>query len=122
MNSEATPSHNFKSIKEIEAGAKTRMEKAILDLQHNMSQVRTGRAWKIDGASSNWRVTHAFALMGGGFMNDNPELGNAVSAAVANFFKEVMPVTQVASSVPRASQVPQVQRTKTVVTAASSRN
>ena len=44
MNSEATPSHNFKSIKEIEAGAKTRMEKAIIDLQHNMSQVRTGRA------------------------------------------------------------------------------
>ena len=45
MKPEATPpSQNFKSIKEIEAGAKTRMDKAIADLQHNMSQVRTGRA------------------------------------------------------------------------------
>jgi ribosome recycling factor len=38
------PSLNSKTVKEIEAGAKTRMEKAISDLQHNMSQVRTGRA------------------------------------------------------------------------------
>src|SRR5262245_11344465 len=44
MKPEATPSHNFKTVKEIEAGAKTRMEKAIADLQHNMAQVRTGRA------------------------------------------------------------------------------
>ena len=44
MKPEATPSQNFKSVKEIEAGAKTRMEKAIADLQHNMAQVRTGRA------------------------------------------------------------------------------
>ncbi len=44
MKPEATPSTNFKSLKEIEAGAKTRMEKAIVDLQHNMAQVRTGRA------------------------------------------------------------------------------
>jgi ribosome recycling factor len=38
------PSPNSKTVKEIEAGAKTRMEKAISDLQHNMAQVRTGRA------------------------------------------------------------------------------
>lgn len=87
-----------------------------------VTQVRTGRTWNISGNSSNWRVTHAFALMGGGFMNDNPELGNAASAAVAKFFQEVMPVSQVASSAPRAPQAPQVQRTKAVVTAASSRN
>ena len=44
MKPAATPTQNFKTVKEIEAGAKTRMEKAITDLQHNMSQVRTGRA------------------------------------------------------------------------------
>ena len=32
------------TVKEIEASAKTRMEKAIADLQHTMSLVRTGRA------------------------------------------------------------------------------
>ena len=32
------------SVKAIESSAKTRMEKAIADLQHNMAQVRTGRA------------------------------------------------------------------------------
>src|ERR1700729_1178246 len=37
----ATP---FNSIKEIEANAKSRMEKAIADLQHEMSSIRTGRA------------------------------------------------------------------------------
>jgi ribosome recycling factor len=37
-------SSNSKTVKEIESGAKTRMEKAISDLQHNMAQVRTGRA------------------------------------------------------------------------------
>ena len=46
MKPEATPPppQNLKSLKEIEAGAKTRMDKAISDLQHNMAQVRTGRA------------------------------------------------------------------------------
>jgi ribosome recycling factor len=39
-----TTSPTFKNVKEIEAHAKTRMEKAVSDLQHNMAQVRTGRA------------------------------------------------------------------------------
>jgi len=39
--SAATP---FNSIKEIEASAKSRMEKAVTDLQHEMSSIRTGRA------------------------------------------------------------------------------
>jgi ribosome recycling factor len=34
----------FKSVKEVEAGAKARMEKAVTDLQHEMSSIRTGRA------------------------------------------------------------------------------
>ena len=34
----------FTSIKEIETNAKTRMEKAVTDLQHEMSSIRTGRA------------------------------------------------------------------------------
>jgi ribosome recycling factor len=34
----------FNSIKEIEANVKTRMEKAISDLQHEMAAIRTGRA------------------------------------------------------------------------------
>ena len=34
----------FNSIKEIEANAKTRMEKAVADLQHEMVTIRTGRA------------------------------------------------------------------------------
>lgn len=36
--------HTFQSVKEIEANAKTRMEKALSDLQHDMAGVRTGRA------------------------------------------------------------------------------
>jgi ribosome recycling factor len=32
------------NVKEVEAGAKTRMEKATADLQHAMASVRTGRA------------------------------------------------------------------------------
>lgn len=35
---------NPQTVKEIESGAKGRMEKAVSDLQHAMSQVRTGRA------------------------------------------------------------------------------
>lgn len=34
----------FQSIKEIETHGKTRMEKALSDLQHEMSSIRTGRA------------------------------------------------------------------------------
>src|SRR5690242_17066482 len=35
---------SFKTVKEIETSAKTRMEKALADLQHDMAGVRTGRA------------------------------------------------------------------------------
>jgi ribosome recycling factor len=34
----------FKSVKEVEGNAKTRMEKVLADLQHDMANVRTGRA------------------------------------------------------------------------------
>src|SRR5579864_4002002 len=34
----------FNSIKEVEANLKTRMEKAMSDLQHEMASIRTGRA------------------------------------------------------------------------------
>jgi ribosome recycling factor len=34
----------FNSIKEVDANLKTRMEKAISDLQHDMAAIRTGRA------------------------------------------------------------------------------
>jgi ribosome recycling factor len=34
----------FQSVKEIEGNAKTRMEKALADLQNEMSHIRTGRA------------------------------------------------------------------------------
>src|SRR6202171_3779545 len=34
----------FRTVKEIETSAKTRMEKALADLQHDMAGVRTGRA------------------------------------------------------------------------------
>jgi len=36
--------HAFKTVKEIEANVRTRMEKAIADLQHDMAIIRTGRA------------------------------------------------------------------------------
>ena len=36
--------HAFKTVKEIEANVKTRMEKAVNDLQHDMASIRTGRA------------------------------------------------------------------------------
>ena len=38
------PSSNFNSVKEVEASLKTRMEKALSDLQHEMASIRTGRA------------------------------------------------------------------------------
>jgi ribosome recycling factor len=40
----AAPSNTFKSVKDVEGSAKARMEKAITDLQHEMSGIRTGRA------------------------------------------------------------------------------
>jgi ribosome recycling factor len=40
----ATPSTTFNSVKEVEASLKTRMEKALSDLQHDMASIRTGRA------------------------------------------------------------------------------
>ena len=40
----APAGHSFSSIKEVEAHSKTRMEKALVDLQHEMASVRTGRA------------------------------------------------------------------------------
>jgi ribosome recycling factor len=36
--------NTFKNLKEVEASAKTRMEKAMTDLQHELSGIRTGRA------------------------------------------------------------------------------
>src|SRR6202451_4726888 len=36
--------HSFQTVKEIEANARTRMEKVLSDLQHDMAAVRTGRA------------------------------------------------------------------------------
>src|SRR5215472_219199 len=44
-NEPPAPSANaFNSIKEVEAHAKSRMEKSVTDLQHEMSSIRTGRA------------------------------------------------------------------------------
>ncbi|MCX6631029.1 MAG: ribosome recycling factor [Candidatus Solibacter sp.] len=34
----------FNSVKEVEANLKTRMDKALMDLQHDMATIRTGRA------------------------------------------------------------------------------
>jgi ribosome recycling factor len=35
---------NFNTIKDVEANIRTRMEKALADLQHEMASIRTGRA------------------------------------------------------------------------------
>ena len=40
----APAGHVFNSVKEIEASVKSRMEKAVTDLQHAMASIRTGRA------------------------------------------------------------------------------
>ncbi|MCU1293344.1 MAG: ribosome recycling factor [Bryobacterales bacterium] len=40
----AAPSSQYKSTKEIEANARTRMDKVLADLQHEMVTIRTGRA------------------------------------------------------------------------------
>jgi ribosome recycling factor len=47
MKTETQPEsggHAFKTVKEVEASVRTRMEKAVSDLQHDMSSIRTGRA------------------------------------------------------------------------------
>lgn len=36
--------HNFQNLKEVDSHAKTRMDKVLSDLQHEMAGVRTGRA------------------------------------------------------------------------------
>ena len=43
-NAAAASGHVFASVKEIESSLKTRMEKAVSDLQHDMASIRTGRA------------------------------------------------------------------------------
>lgn len=40
----APSSSSFKNVNEIEANARTRMDKVLIDLQHEMSNIRTGRA------------------------------------------------------------------------------
>src|SRR3954463_9178890 len=40
----APTSLTFKSVKEVEANAKNRMDKVLTDLQHEMANIRTGRA------------------------------------------------------------------------------
>ena len=46
MKSQQEPAsaHQFKSVKEIETSAKSRMDKVLADLQTEMSHIRTGRA------------------------------------------------------------------------------
>src|SRR3974377_1718377 len=41
---QAPSGHAFASIKDVEAHLKTRMDKAVSDLQHEMASIRTGRA------------------------------------------------------------------------------
>jgi ribosome recycling factor len=38
------PANTFKNVKEVEASAKARMDKAVTDLQSEISSIRTGRA------------------------------------------------------------------------------
>ena len=40
----AAPVTNFNSVKDVETNLRTRMEKAVTDLQHEMASIRTGRA------------------------------------------------------------------------------
>ncbi len=40
----APSSSNFKNVNEVEANARTRMDKVLVDLQHEMTSIRTGRA------------------------------------------------------------------------------
>src|SRR6476646_8675576 len=43
-NTAASTGQTFGSVKEIEGSLKSRMEKAVSDLQHEMASIRTGRA------------------------------------------------------------------------------
>jgi ribosome recycling factor len=43
-NTTAASGNTFGSVKEVENSLKTRMEKAVADLQHEMASIRTGRA------------------------------------------------------------------------------
>lgn len=43
-NQPVQPAGQFQSVKDVEANAKSRMEKVIADFQHEMSTIRTGRA------------------------------------------------------------------------------
>jgi ribosome recycling factor len=43
-NEQPAPAHEFLSVKEVEASTRTRMEKVLSDLQHEMAGIRTGRA------------------------------------------------------------------------------
>ncbi len=40
----SAPNGQFQNVKDVENAAKTRMEKAVADLQHEMATIRTGRA------------------------------------------------------------------------------
>ena len=40
----AAPSSAFKTVRDVETHAKTRMDKVLADLQHDMAGIRTGRA------------------------------------------------------------------------------
>ena len=40
----APAAHNFKSVKDVEISAKTRMDKSSADMQHTLAGIRTGRA------------------------------------------------------------------------------
>ena len=44
MKTEPPATAAFNSVKEVEANLRTRMEKALADLQHEMASIRTGRA------------------------------------------------------------------------------
>ena len=44
MKPETASSSTFKGVKDVELHSKTRMEKVLTDLQHEMSAIRTGRA------------------------------------------------------------------------------
>jgi ribosome recycling factor len=41
---QAAPASTFKNVKEVEANARTRMDKVLTELQNEMAHIRTGRA------------------------------------------------------------------------------
>jgi ribosome recycling factor len=41
---QAVTNHNFRSVRDVEGHAKTRMDKVLTDFQHEMAGIRTGRA------------------------------------------------------------------------------